>query len=270
MTKNRKRKRASKPNTTTTTSDSNIHGNCINVSERFEKLGRIGEGTYGIVYKARDKKTKQLVAMKRCLPHNESSDGFPLTTLREIQSLQICKNHENIVQLQEIAVSTSGVFLVFEYCSSDLAQTIDYYYLKHKKSPFSQAHVKRLMHELFSALDFMHSRFLIHRDVKLSNLLYSTSGVLKLADFGLSRKLGPSLTPKVVSLWYRPPELLLGSEEYTTAVDIWGAACVFGELLEGKALMDGKNELDQLDKMFQLLGPPTVAQWPVRISLVAM
>ena len=266
MTKNRKRKRTIKPNTTTTSETNIIYGHCVNVSERFEKLGRIGEGTYGIVYKARDKTTQQLVALKRCLPHNESSDGFPLTTLREIQSLRICKNHENIVQLQDIAVSTSGVFLVFEYCSSDLAQTIDHYYHKHKKSPFTQAQVKRLLHELLSALEFMHSRFLIHRDIKLSNLLYSTSGVLKLADFGLSRKLGPSLTPKVVSLWYRPPELLLGSEEYTTAVDVWGAACVFGELLKGAPLMDGKNELDQLSKMFQLLGPPTVAQWPVRIT----
>jgi len=257
MTKKERKRKRSKP------SERNTHGHCTSVSERFEKLGRIGEGTYGIVYKARDKNSQKLVALKRCLPHNESSDGFPLTTLREIQSLRICKHHDNIVHLEEIAVSNSGVFLVFEYCASDLAQTIDHYYQTHHKSPFTQTQVKRLMYQLLSALEYMHSRFLIHRDIKLSNLLYSTAGVLKLADFGLARKLGPSLTPKVVSLWYRPPELLLGSEDYTTAVDVWGAGCVCGELLEGVPLMDGKNELDQLSKVFELLGPPTVAQWPV-------
>jgi serine/threonine protein kinase len=258
--KNRKRKREKGANH----QESNHHGQCSSVGERYEKLGRIGEGTYGIVYKARDKTNSKLVALKRCLPHNESSDGFPLTTLREIQSLRICKDHANIVHFQEVTVSTNGVFLVFDYCENDLAQLVDAHYQKYKKSPFSQTQVKRLLFQLLSALDFMHSRYLIHRDIKLSNLLYSSSeGALKLADFGLSRKLGPSLTPKVVSLWYRPPELLLGSEEYDAAVDLWGSGCVFGELLEGNPLMDGKNELDQLSKMIQLLGPPTVAQWPV-------
>lgn len=277
MTKNhhhKKRKRSTSEGeaasslTTTTTSPNttNPHGHCVNVAERFEKLGRIGEGTYGIVYKARDKQTSQLVALKRCLPHNESSDGFPLTTLREIQSLRICNNHANIVKLQQVAVSKSGVFLVFEYCQNDLAQLVDAHYTMHKKSPFTQAQVKRLLYQLLSALQYMHSRCLIHRDIKLSNLLYSTTGQLKLADFGLSRKVilaGPPMTGKVVSLWYRPPELLLGSDEYTTAVDLWGAACVFGELLEGVPLLDGKTEQDQLRKIFDLVGPPTVAHWPV-------
>jgi serine/threonine protein kinase len=241
------------------------HGRCLNVSERYEKLGRIGEGTYGIVYKARDKKTSQFVALKRCLPHNESSDGFPLTTLREIHSLRICSGHEHIVRLQDIAVSANGVFLVFDYCPHDLARLVDTHYQSHHKSPFRESHVKTLLHQLLSALDFMHSRRLIHRDVKLSNLLYSDQGSLKLADFGLSRKLGPSLTPKVVSLWYRPPELLLGGgimDYYTVAVDLWGAGCVFGELLDGVPLLDGKNEMDQISKVFRLLGNPTVLAWP--------
>jgi serine/threonine protein kinase len=230
-------------------------------------MGRIGEGTYGIVYKARDKETRQFVALKRCLPHNESSDGFPLTTLREIHSLRICSAHAHIVHLQEIAVSTNGVFLVFDYCPHDLARLVDTHYQSHHKSPFLESHVKTLLHQLLSALDFMHSRYLFHRDVKLSNLLYSSEGSLKLADFGLSRKLGPSLTPKVVSLWYRPPELLLGGMDYTVAVDIWGAGCVLGELLDGVPLFDGKNEMDQIFKVFRLLGNPTVSAWPALIEM---
>jgi serine/threonine protein kinase len=98
--------------------DADIYGNCVSVADRYEKLGRLGEGTYGIVYQARDRQTHAKVALKRCIPHHESSDGFPVTTLREIQSLRLCAGHPHIVQLalqQEVAVSRHGVFLVFEY-----------------------------------------------------------------------------------------------------------------------------------------------------------
>jgi len=264
-------------------------GRCPNVSLRYEKLGRIGEGTYGIVYKARDNETKEFVALKRCLPHHESSDGFPLTTLREITTLRQLKSHPNIVRLQQVAVSSrqSGVFLVFEHCEHDLAYIVDSHYNAHKKSPFRESEVKRLALQLLSALEFVHKRHFLHRDIKLSNLLYNSKGELRLADFGLSRKFTkrmadnptnnrqknledgeeglhklPKLTPKVVSLWYRPPELLFGSEVYDEGVDNWGAGCVIGELLLGAPLINGANELDQISKMFDFLGAPTLSQWP--------
>lgn len=241
------------------TLDQVTYGRCPNVSSRYDKVGRIGEGTYGIVYKAIDKVSGLPVALKRCIPHHESSDGFPLTTLREIHALRLCQGHPNVVKLLEVAVSKSAVFLVFEYCDQDMAQLVDAHYSKTRKSPFSLPQVKRLLQQLLSALEFLHERLIIHRDVKLSNLLYS-GGNLRLADFGLARKYydEAALTPKVVSLWYRPPELLLGTPVYTLAVDLWATGCAFGELLQGYPLMAGQNEMSQLDQMFSFLGPPPV------------
>ncbi|KAL7531370.1 hypothetical protein ACHAXR_004002 [Thalassiosira sp. AJA248-18] len=266
-----------------------VYGNCPNVSSRYEKIGRIGEGTYGVVYQARDKQTGDMVALKRCLPHHEASDGFPLTTLREITILRELQSaggqQHGIIGLKDVTVSSSrsGVFLVFEYAQHDLASLIDNHYTQHKCSPFSESEVKRLMLQLLEAFRFLHSRYVLHRDLKLSNLLYNHRGELRVADFGLARRVGGEyvgdqkassaadsdagnsqscLTPKVVSLWYRPPELLFGSEYYDQGVDNWGAGCVMGELLRGKPLMDGRNEMNQLQKMFDFLGPPNFEDWP--------
>ena len=175
--------------------------------------------------------------------------------------------------------SRSGVFLVFEYAQHDLATLIDNHYTQHQCSPFSQSEVKRLMLQLLEAIRFMHANYILHRDLKLSNLLYNHRGELRVADFGLARRVGGEyvgetkvgefsescLTPKVVSLWYRPPELLLGSEYYDQGIDNWGAGCMMGELLRGKPLMDGRNEMNQLQKMFDFLGPPSIEDWPVSI-----
>ena len=270
------------------------YGRCPSVSERYEKIGRVGEGTYGVVYKARDKESGETCALKRCLPHHEASDGFPQTTLREITILRelALYDHPGIVKLKDVAVSSSrsGVFLVFEYCEHDLANLIDRYYAKHSRSIFTEAQAKQLSIQLLSAIDFLHSRHLIHRDIKLSNILYNRHGRLRLADFGLCRRIGQlsnggddgagdriesigrrrsasklpkssardpnNLTPKVVSLWYRPPELLLGSDLYDTSVDTWGAGCCIAELLDGRPLVNGKSEMDQINKLFRLIGPP--------------
>lgn len=195
--------------------------------------------------------------------------------------------------------SRSGVFLIFEYAQHDLATLLDHHYKEHNCSPFRESEVKRLLLQLLGALRFLHSRHVIHRDLKLSNLLYNDRGELRVADFGLARRVGGAyvgeyhddskennccLTPNVVSLWYRPPELLFGSDYYDMSVgeniinvksgghysssnfsshqDNWGVGCSFGELLLGKPLMNGKNELEQLQKMFEFLGPPTSDDWP--------
>jgi serine/threonine protein kinase len=242
--------------------DAATYGSCSNVSSRYEKIGRIGEGTYGVVYNARDNQTGDVVALKRCLPHHEASDGFPTTTLREItllKEIQASGGHQHIVALKDITVSSSrsGVFLVFEYAEHDLATLIDNHYKQHQSSPFRESEVKKLMQQLLDALRFLHARCIIHRDLKCSNLLYNHKGEVKVADFGLARRIGrdndindhSKLTPKVVSLWYRPPELLFGLERYDEGVDNFGAGCIMGELLLGKPVMDGRNDMDQLQKM---------------------
>ena len=242
-----------------------IDGRCPNVGQQYDKIGRVGEGTYGIVYKARDKRTNQIVALKRCLPHHQDSDGFPLTTLREIATLR--NYHPNMIRLLEVAVSSSSVLLVFDFCPYDLAQLVDQHYHVHRKSPFSIPQVKRLMLQLLSALAFLHSRRILHRDLKLSNLLYSEKGELKLADFGLSRKYKLPLTPKVVSLWYRPPELLLGADVYNESLDNWGAGCAMGELLLGKPLWNCKSEIEMVGTLFLELGTPNQNNWPEFFTL---
>jgi cyclin-dependent kinase 10 len=265
-------------------------GICSSVSARYKKVNRLGEGTYGVVYEALDtnnnsnhqKPATTTVALKRCLPHNESSDGFPLTTLREIHTLRVCCQHPNVVNLLDIAVSSAtrsengGVFLVFERCRTDIANILDThldnlppspmpFHTPKPSSPFSEANVKTLMIQLLSALEFCHQHYLIHRDIKPSNLLYTSDGTLKLCDFGLSRHCSGTepLTAKVVSLWYRAPELLFQkttstNSHYSFPVDLFAVGCVFAELLRGVPLLDGTTELDQMFRMVECLGdPPT-------------
>ena len=137
--------------------DSATYGCCSNVSSRYEKIGRIGQGTYGVVYQARDKQSRDIVALKRCLAHHESSDGFPTTTLREIsllKEIQGSGGHPHIVSLKDVTVSSSrsGVFLVFEYAEHDLATLVDNHYKQHQSSPFRESEVKKLMQQLLDAI----------------------------------------------------------------------------------------------------------------------
>ena len=188
---------------------------------RYEKLSKIGEGTYGTVYRARDKITNKIVALKRIRQLAEKSgSGFPLTSIREIKLLKQL-THPNIVELYNISVGrkVDSVFLVFEYCIHDFARLID-----EKVYTFNETEIKRILYDLLSATDYLHKNFIFHRDLKLSNLLINERGQLKLADFGLGRLFSSPLhnyTPRVVTLWYRSPELLLNENKYHSAVDIW-------------------------------------------------
>eukprot|EP00927_Polykrikos_kofoidii_P079556 TRINITY_DN76337_c0_g1_i1.p1 TRINITY_DN76337_c0_g1~~TRINITY_DN76337_c0_g1_i1.p1 ORF type:complete len:394 (-),score=48.09 TRINITY_DN76337_c0_g1_i1:181-1362(-) len=234
-------------------------GRCRSV-EIFEKLNRLGEGTYGTVYRARDKESNTVVALKKVRIHSEK-DGFPRSSLREIRILRRLK-HPNIVELKEVVCGAKlgSVFLVFEYCEHDVGALLDL-----MERPFGQAEVKCLVLQLLQAVEHLHKRFIIHRDIKLSNLLLNNKGVLKLADFGLAREFEDPAQPcttKVVTLWYRSPELLLGAKLYTTAVDIWSIGCNFGELIAKRPLLPGKAEEHQLHLVCELLGTPSPKIWP--------
>lgn len=229
--------------------------------ERYEKIDRVGEGTYGVVYKARDRNNSSFVALKKVRHISTEKEGFPLTSIREIK---ILKNltHPNIVRLVEVVTSrrTGNVFMVFEYYEHDIASLLD-----RMKRPFSESEVKCIMLQLLKAIKHIHKFSILHRDLKLSNLLMNNAGRIVLADFGLARLFSDPLedyTPKVVTLWYRSPELLFGVRKYHSGVDMWAAGCIMGELILHRPLLPGKTELDQVELIFKLLGVPNDRIWP--------
>lgn len=234
-------------------------GACRSVSE-FEKLNRIGEGTYGIVYRARDIKSGEIVALKKIRMEREK-EGLPVCSVREI-TLLMGLRHKNIVELTDVVVGREleNMFLVMKFCEQDLASLID-----NMNSPFTESQVKCIMVQLLDGLSHLHQNYIIHRDLKVSNLLLTDKGCLKIADFGLARTVGvpaKPLTPKVVTLWYRGPELLFGAETYSIALDMWSVGCIFGELLNNKPLLPGTSELHQVELIVNLLGTPNDTIWP--------
>ncbi|KAH8653351.1 kinase-like domain-containing protein [Xylariales sp. PMI_506] len=242
---------------------------CASV-ENYDKLNDIEEGAYGWVARAKDLRNNRVVALKRLKlddsPHNRI--GLPETGLREIQILKDC-SHRNIVDLHEVVVNdgaASGgkieaVFLVLEFVEHDLKNI-----LEDMPEPFLASEVKTLLLQLAAGVSYLHENWILHRDLKTSNLLLNNRGQLKIADFGMARYVGdpapPKLTQLVVTLWYRAPELLLGAQTYDAAIDMWSVGCIFGELLAREPLLQGRNEVDELTKIFELCGIPTEDSWP--------
>ncbi|KAL8698137.1 MAG: hypothetical protein Q9224_001989 [Gallowayella concinna] len=225
----------------------------------------VGSGTYGKVFKAIHVYTKSLVALKKIRMDGEK-DGFPVTAIREIKLLQSLK-HDNVVCLHEVMVENNDCFMVFEYLSHDLTGL-----LNHPTFKLDHAHKKHLAKQLFDGLNYLHRRGVLHRDIKAANILISSTGLLKLADFGLARfysKSGqPDYTNRVITIWYRSPELLLGETQYGPAVDIWSAACVMIEIFTRHAIFPGDGgEINQLDKIYNVLGTPTRSEWPGLVEM---
>ncbi|XP_074379004.1 cyclin-dependent kinase G-2-like isoform X2 [Apium graveolens] len=234
---------------------------CRNVND-FENLGKLGEGTYGVVYKARNKKTGEIVALKKVKMDNDGEEGFSMLSLREIDIL-FSSNHPSIIDLKEVVEgsSTDCVFLVMEHMDYDLGAVLR----RRKKQPFCQTEVKCLMLQLLQGVKYLHDNWVLHRDLKTSNLLVNKRGELKICDLGMARRYGSPAKPYtqlVVTLWYRAPELLLGAKQYSTAVDMWSVGCIMAELLLNQPLFDGSNEINQIHKIFRMLGTPNETSWP--------
>ncbi|KAM2557812.1 hypothetical protein TB2_014891 [Malus domestica] len=204
----------------------NMLQGCRSVFE-YERLNHISEGTYGVVFRARDKKTGEIVALKKMkMDVDKGCDG------------SCC----------------DGVYMVMEHMDHDLKGLME-----SMKQPFSVGEVKYLMKQLLEGVESLHDNWILHRDLKTSNILLNMEGELKICDFGLSRQYGSPLkpyTPLVVTLWYRAPEILLGAKQYSTAIDMWSVGCIMAELLAKAPLFSGKDEIEQLDKIFKTLGTP--------------
>ncbi|KAJ5144137.1 uncharacterized protein N7515_002924 [Penicillium bovifimosum] len=249
---------------------------CSNI-RNYEFLDKLGEGTFGEVYKARSKKDTTVVALKKILMHHEK-EGFPITAIREIKLMKAL-SHPNILQLREMAIERGkgegrkkpSLYMVFPYMEHDLSGL-----LENPAVQFSEPQIKCYLMQLLEGLKFMHANRILHRDMKAANLLISNGGLLQIADFGLARPYDDAppqpgkgggdstrdYTALVVTRWYRPPELLLQLRKYTTAIDLWGVGCVFGEMFKGKPILTGNSDLNQAQLIFNLVGTPTEETMP--------
>ncbi|KAL8167333.1 hypothetical protein V2J09_008832 [Rumex salicifolius] len=230
------------------------------VMELDNSIGLIGQGTYSNVYRARDLEKRKIVALKKVRFDNLEPESVRFMA-REIHILRRL-DHPNIIKLEGLVTSrmSCSLYLVFEYMEHDLAGLAS-----HPAIKFTESQVKCYMQQLLCGLDHCHSQGILHRDIKGSNLLIDNNGILKIADFGLATLYDPRqtqpLTSRVVTLWYRPPELLLGATQYGTSVDLWSAGCILAELYAGKPIMPGRTEVEQLHKIFKLCGSPSEDYW---------
>jgi len=225
--------------------------------DTYTKLDKLGEGTYATVFKGKSRLTDNLVALKEIrLEHEE---GAPCTAIREVSLLKDLK-HANIVTLHDIVHTDKSLTLVFEYLERDLKQ-----YMDDCGAILAMNNVKLFLFQMIRGLAYCHARRVLHRDLKPQNLLINERGELKLADFGLARaKSVPTKTysNEVVTLWYRPPDVLLGSTDYSTPIDMWGVGCIFYEMASGRPLFPGSTVEDELHLIFKVLGTPTEDNWP--------
>ncbi|KAK1539814.1 uncharacterized protein CCOS01_01128 [Colletotrichum costaricense] len=270
---------------------------CSRISD-YELLGKLGEGTFGLVlfqtslpgrvtdvlrsevHHARSRKTNAHVAVKKIIMHHEK-DGFPITALREIKLLKLL-SHKNVLQLVDMAVEHPQrasdkrkrpiMYMATPYMDHDLSGLLD-----NPSVHFTEPQIKCYMLQLLEGLRYLHDQHILHRDMKAANLLINNKGILQIADFGLARHYeGPTPKPGhgagegkreytglVVTRWYRPPELLLHLKRYTTAIDVWGVGCVFGEMLVGKPILAGESDTHQLDIIWDLMGSPTPENMPL-------
>ena len=230
------------------------------VRRRFDIICKLGKGAYGIVWQAREKRSGAKVALKKCFDAFRNSTDAQ-RTYREIMYLQKLTGHDNIVRMQHVirAENDQDIYLTFDHMETDLHAVI-------RANILEEVHKKYIIYQLLKALKFLHSGELLHRDIKPSNLLLNADCKATLCDFGLCRSVAeastgnaptPVLTDYVATRWYRAPEILLGSTQYSKGVDMWAVGCILGEMLLGKPLFPGSSTVNQLEKVIELTGPPT-------------
>lgn len=234
------------------------------VASRFSVVEKLGEGSYGKVYKAVSRSNGDVFAVKKIRIVYEDG-GVPGTAIREISLLKEC-DHPNVVKLHEVFSNPSALYLVFEFLDMDLRM-----YLKRLGAFTDSTKLKSASWQCFSGIEYCHSRRVLHRDLKPQNVLIRIQDLrVKLADFGLARAFSVPLTTythEVVTLWYRAPEILLGQRKYANPIDIWSLGCIVAEMATSQALFPGDSEIDTIFKMFRVLGTPTEDVWPAVVQL---
>jgi len=234
-----------------------------NALAKYTKLAKIGEGTYGVVYKARNNETGEIVALKS-IRLDTVDEGVPATAIREISILKDLK-HPNVVRLYDTIHTENKLTLVFEFLDYDLKK-----YLDECNNQMPRAAMKSFLWQLLQGIGFCHKHRVLHRDLKPQNLLINKKGELKLADFGLARAYGipvKNYSHEVVTLWYRAPDVLMGSTHYPATIDLWSSGCIFAEMATGKPLFPGTGNNDQLLRIFKVLGTPNEKVWPQLVEL---
>ena len=230
----------------------------------YQKIEKLGSGAYGTVYKALMKKNQKIVAVKR-IKINLDTEGIPSSALREISILRNLY-HENIEKILDIITTDTKLYMVLEFIEFDLQSFFEKLSQEPKITNYSHEElIKIILKQILKGVEYLHSKKIIHRDLKPQNVLINKDLIVKLADFGLSRKLSFEKRPytqEVLSLWYRAPELLLGSNIYNEGIDIWSIGCIFGFLILKNTLFEGENEIDQLNKIMKFLGTPNFSQIP--------
>lgn len=235
------------------------------ILKRYEIIQKIGKGAYGVVWKAVDKQSQEIIALKKIFDAFQNATDAQ-RTFREIMYLQRM-DHENIVELLNVmkAENNRDIYLAFEYMETDLHAVI-------RANILEDIQIRYIIYQLLKALKYLHSAGIVHRDIKPSNLLLNSDCLLKVADFGLARSLDKESlqTDYVETRWYRAPEILLGSQRYSFGIDLWSVGCILGEIINGKPLFPGSSTLNQLDKIIEATGQPTAEDLEVIDSPLSM
>ncbi len=236
--------------------------------DSYEILSKVGEGSFGEVFRAKSLESGTIVALKR-IRLRRVEDGIPKTLLREIKALEHIDS-SYVVKIHQFFPDGSSIIIVCEYMQSDLSHVMRSAALLCR--PLRHAEIKSIMQMILKGIAAVHDAQIMHRDVKPANLLFSTAGVLKLGDFGLARvhqtttletqHLPADYSHEVATRWYRAPELLFGARRYGNEVDLWAVGCIFAELFTFSPLLPGENDIDQLYRVLRVLGTPDVHSWP--------
>ncbi|KAF7319490.1 Protein kinase domain-containing protein [Mycena chlorophos] len=233
------------------------------MANNYIQLEKLGEGTYATVFKGKSKSTGEIVALKEI--HLDAEEGTPSTAIREISLLKELK-HVNILRLHDVIHTETKLTLVFEFCDSDLKKYQDQHGTRGALDPGT---TRSFIFQLLKGIHFCHENQVLHRDLKPQNLLINRKGELKIGDFGLARAFGVpvnTFSNEVVTLWYRAPDVLLGSRTYSTSIDIWSCGCIFAEMITGLPLFRGKDNREQLLLIMKVIGTPSRQQFAKMIQ----